>query len=138
MTHEPVLVGIDSSVDAMHALAWATEYASAVGTPLVVVHALGLLERRGAGPPVPTQAHRDEIVQHFAELVGQHCGVGALFVARDGEPLDVLQSEAAVTRASLIVVGRRGEGGTAKSLGSTSTQLVEHARRPVVVVPNVT
>jgi nucleotide-binding universal stress UspA family protein len=57
---------------------------------------------------------------------------------REGNPVTVLLETADASDASLIVVGSRGLGGfPGLQLGSTSAQVVQHARRPVVVVPDV-
>jgi nucleotide-binding universal stress UspA family protein len=56
----------------------------------------------------------------------------------DGPPALVLMRAADDENADLIVVGTRGAGGlTELVLGSTSLQLLEHAGRPVLVVPPV-
>jgi nucleotide-binding universal stress UspA family protein len=127
MTGQPVLVGVDNSDNATAALAWADAYAQAVGGRLVVVHALGLLE--GAAHP------RAEITAFYEARV-RELDPEAQFVLRDGDPVGALLAEADAIAPSLIVVGRRGEGALGPAaLGSTSTQIVERASYPVVVVP---
>jgi Universal stress protein family len=54
----------------------------------------------------------------------------------EGNPATVLMETAEAQPAGLIVVGRRGMGGFDELLlGSMSQQLVQHAVRPVSVVP---
>jgi nucleotide-binding universal stress UspA family protein len=56
---------------------------------------------------------------------------------RDGNAVTVLLTLADELDADLIVVGSRGVGGFPQLLlGSTSTQLAQHAHRPVLVVPS--
>ena len=127
MTPQPIVVGVDASNNARAALAWAYAYAAAGGRPLVVVHALGLLEAAANSRAEVTAAYEDVI----APLDGD-----VSFVLCDGEPMDVVLREADERDAALVVVGRRGEGAVgAATLGSTSTQVVERCTRPVVVVP---
>jgi nucleotide-binding universal stress UspA family protein len=57
-------------------------------------------------------------------------------VLRDGHPVQVLLDVADDVDADMIVVGSRGFGGFPQMLlGSTSTQLAQHSRRPVLIVP---
>ena len=55
---------------------------------------------------------------------------------REGSESQTILSEADGTDADVIVCGSRGRGGVARSLlGSTSTSVLHHATRPVLVVP---
>jgi len=55
---------------------------------------------------------------------------------REGSEWQTILSEADSTDADVIVCGSRGRGGVARSLlGSTSTSVLHHATRPVLVVP---
>ena len=55
---------------------------------------------------------------------------------REGTPVTSLLELADEVDADLLVVGSRGVGGfPGLLLGSTSTQVAQHARRPVVIVP---
>jgi nucleotide-binding universal stress UspA family protein len=57
-------------------------------------------------------------------------------VAWDGSESQSILSEAEATDADVIVCGSRGRGAVARSLlGSTSTRVLHHATRPVLVVP---
>src|SRR5690606_25842978 len=91
------------------------------------------------GKPVPTQAHRDEVVARFE---GTWCArldrstVASRRIARDGNAVSVLLAVADELDADVAVVGSRGIGDHPELLlGSTSTQVAQRARRPVVVVP---
>jgi len=132
-----VIVGIDSSENSTAAAEFAAELARDTGSPVVAVHALGLLERfRGGEHPVPALEQRDRVVDAFenvwcAPLVG-------LDVERrvvDGSPVTVLL-RIADQPGDVIVLGTRGAGAVSgMSLGSTSAQLVAQAPVPVVIVP---
>lgn len=133
-----VVVGVDGSANARHALDWAIALAEPVRATVVAVHALGLLDRLG-DERVPTAQHRDEIEAEFRDrwcgpLDG--AGVAEARVARDGPPADVVLAVAEEHDADLVVVGERGiGGGPARVLGSTSRRVLEGADRPVLIVP---
>lgn len=127
MTRQPVVVGVDSSPNARAALEWAAAYAAECERPLIVVHALGLLEAAATS--------RDDVTASYETALAA-LGPTASFVLRDGDPVAALLAEAHERDAATMVVGRRGEGARgAAALGSTSLQIAERADRPVVVVP---
>ena len=105
----------------------------------MVVHALGLLHRTTGGETVPSDTHREEI---RAELEQSWCaplrdaGVSYRAELLEGNPVTAILGVAEDVGADVIVVGSRGVGGFPELLlGSTSTQLAQHSRRPVVIVP---
>jgi nucleotide-binding universal stress UspA family protein len=109
-----VLIGDDGSPGAAAARAWGEALAGATGAEVVeaTVDAQTIRE-----PPAPA--------------------TGAASRRPVGEPAMALLARADEIGADLIVVGRRGAGGfEALRLGSTAHQVVEHATRPVAVVPS--
>jgi nucleotide-binding universal stress UspA family protein len=55
----------------------------------------------------------------------------------DGDPVVVMADRARAQRACFVVTGTRGRGPVRTELfGSVSTGLVQHAGRPVVLVPS--
>jgi nucleotide-binding universal stress UspA family protein len=133
-----ILVGLDGSPDARRALEWAIVLGERFDAEVLAVHAVGLLSRLWQGPPVPSQAHLEELRRVFetdwcAPLTctgGKH-----RLLLEDGPPSQVLLQIAQREQVDVIVVGSRGEGGFAElSLGSTSHQLAEHSRQPVLIV----
>ncbi|MEU9129571.1 universal stress protein [Kitasatospora sp. NPDC048540] len=145
----PIVVGTDGSAPAAQAVAFALREARLRGTRLRAVCAYeyaptqhsGFEWTAGAGPgsgPVPQQS--DLVAQAVAdsveELQRQLGGpsVDVEIVCNPGRPAQVLLD--ASEDASLLVVGSRGSGAWGRlTLGSTSTEVVHHARLPVVVVP---
>jgi nucleotide-binding universal stress UspA family protein len=135
-----IVVGVDGSPNSQVAVEWAARQARLTGAEVVAVHALGLLEKMDPeATAVPAQPHVGEIQELFetvwcAPLVGS--GVTYRTELRYGSSVPVLLEVADQTEADLIVVGSRGLGATPELLlGSTSTQVAQHSRRPVTIVP---
>jgi nucleotide-binding universal stress UspA family protein len=135
-----IVVGVDGSENAARAVEWAAGLATATGAEVIAVHALGLIEHLDGDGIVPSEPHRDEIRQRFDT---QWCapldaaGVSSRRVLRDGNAQLALLAVAEEQFADLIVVGSRGLGGFPELLlGSTSTQVAQHARCPVTIVPH--
>jgi nucleotide-binding universal stress UspA family protein len=131
---QTIAVGFDGSDDSKAAVRWAFEMADRLGSDVVLVHAVGLLQRSRI------EEVTDELRETVRRLTGE-CGFDHgrvhLHVA-NGDPCSVLlRSKDAPLGADLIVVGSRGQGEHAGLLlGSTSLQLAEHSSIPVVVVPS--
>lgn len=135
-----ILTGVDGSDDARAALDWATYVGSCLDAEIIAVHAVGLLEHLSpAGEPVDAAPHRAELERVFHEdwtAPLDADGVRGRRLLRDGPPAMVLLRVAEQEDVDLIVVGSRGVGGFPElQLGSTSTQVVQHARVPVTVLP---
>jgi nucleotide-binding universal stress UspA family protein len=132
-----VLVGVDRSEVARHALMWAGALARPLGAEVVAVHVVGLLERlqttsAGSG----TDGH-DELAEALATWCAPLDQFGIRWRSRllEGSPVPVLLAAVDEEGAELVVVGSRGGGGFPElRLGSTSHQLAEHAHRPVLIV----
>lgn len=133
-----IVVGVDGSANAAHALDWAITLARPHGARITAVHALGLLDRL-AHERVTTADHREEITDEFTRVWCAALDAEGLDADRrvlDGPPADVILATAAATGADLVVVGERGIGaGAAAELGSTSRRVLESAAVPVLVVP---
>lgn len=125
---ERIVVGVDGSPGAQHALAWALEEARLREADVRLLHALAA---------TPTDYPEDglALLSRVLETAGgAPPGVEVERVARFGSAVGLLVEESA--EAALIVVGTRGRGGFAGLvLGSVSQQTVQHAKCPVVVVP---
>ena len=135
-----IVVGVDGSENATHALDWAVAIARPHGARITAVHALGLLDRL-AHERVATGTHREEITEEFARdwcAALDDAGVPDERIVVDGPPADVILTTAAERGADLVVVGERGTGGAAPELGSTSRRVLESATVPVLVVPRPT
>lgn len=127
-----LVVGVDGSDSAEHALDWAADQADLEGLDLSVAHVVRL-DHTGSEthPPV----HGAEVVLRRAKerVARTHPEVDVQTVLLAGEAGEVLRS--ASSHAALVVVGSRGRGQVRSVLlGSVGATLVRGATCPVVVV----
>ena len=137
---ERIVVGVDGSPTARHALAWAIDAARDHGAAVEVVHAWHPAVMDPAHVPLvgavdqveeTAQAVLDEILATADTdgLTGPVTGTLAFGTGAQAV-LDAAES------AQLVVVGSRQQRAVGEFLlGSTSQQVVHHASVPVVVVP---
>ena len=139
-----VVVGIDGSHHASHALDWAMAEAGLRKTDLTVIAVNSVPAGYWTGRPSPVgpDAERVEEVRTSAQdavdkaaaALGGQQPKSVSVVALSGFPAQTLIE--ASESSDLVVVGGRGVGGFgALFLGSVSNQVVHHAKCPVVVVP---
>lgn len=137
----PVVVGVDGSVSAQGALAWATAAASSRRCPLRIVHTytLPLLgsapDMTAVGDPtVQLRSAADWILaeaETYARDLAPHIKITRELFIAGAAPTLLSQAQ----DAELVVVGSRGIGGFRGLLvGSVSTTVAAHAPCPVVVV----
>ena len=130
----PIVVGVDHSGAALHALAFAFEQAAARAVPLLVVR---------AWLPPAAGHHLDTLPAIIADerrnLIEQLDRWQEKFPSVDATPTVLVDHPArALTDASrdaqLVVVGTRGHAFRGTLLGSVSRHLVQHAASSVAVV----
>ncbi len=123
-----VVVGVDGSEAAVRAAVYAAEQAQRRGVRLQIVHV------------TPADDGADEsatrLVEAAADAARQATGLTDVSTAVvDDHPVDGLVALSA--EAALLVVGTRGMGGVAGLfLGSTAGSVVQHARCPVIALPD--
>lgn len=136
-----ILVGVDGSPDSDRALAAAAELAAQTHHDLVAVHvthipALAAADPAWAGAVVSAL---DETVDHChmtCEVTLATATVPWTFDVRHGDPATELLQAGIDHNAVCIVVGRHGHRRlTHRLLGSVTNRLVQHADRPILVVP---
>ncbi|MFL6123616.1 universal stress protein [Actinophytocola sp.] len=140
-TEHPVVVGVDGSASALHAVRWAAREAERRGVPLRLVHVCHLMPVRHPRQVSPPPEYRDAVLEqgrHWlneASEAARHAAPG-LAVATDlqaGIATDVLIAESRT--AQLMVLGSRGLGGfTSMLVGSVAVALSAHGHCPVVVM----
>ena len=140
--HRPrVVVGVDGSVDAKRALAWAAEEAHVREASLEVVHAWSVPYVDAypyAAPSLDPGVFEEAGARTLDAAVDSIDTTGlALPVERilaNGEPASVIVDGS--KGADLVVLGSRGRGHIGGLLlGSVSQHVAHHATCPVVIVP---
>ena len=135
-----LVVGVDGSDHAEHALRWAIAEARLRGARLHVVTTWSLPSALYGPIGVATydeaagelRANADRIA-HAAVETARGAGVDADAVVRQAHAADALIETS--READLLVVGSRGHGGfTGLLLGSVSAQCAHHAACPVVII----
>ena len=132
-----IVVGIDGSPEAQHALTFAADLATTVGAELVVANAAGpggVMHPRDVEPNVDLDARRQHVEQWCAPLEDRDLPYRIAVVAGDARTalLDVADDRS----ADLLIVGSRGLGPVANLLlGSVATSLAQHSELPVMIVP---
>jgi nucleotide-binding universal stress UspA family protein len=140
-----IVVGIDGSHNASHALEWAMTEATIRKDPLTVIAVHSVPASYWTGAPVELPGDQgmiaeirktaEAVVAKAAEKLGADQPESVTVTAVSGFPAKVLVD--ASGSADLLVVGARGGGGFGQLvLGSVSNQVVHHAQCPVVIVPS--
>jgi nucleotide-binding universal stress UspA family protein len=140
--HGRVLVGLDGSLEAQEALAFAVDEAVARGVELDAVYVWNVLEVRDMGPIIPDGYDAAEEQEKALRLLteateGWSDRYPDLTVNRrlvhGLDPVEAIARES--DGAGLVVVGSRGHGGfLGLRLGSTVDGLIRYANAPVAVV----
>ncbi|HEX3611157.1 MAG TPA: universal stress protein [Sporichthyaceae bacterium] len=127
-----VVVGVDDSEAASHALGWAVGTARRQGSELVLVTAVPL---PGASIGfVPPPLDPPELSPERAAVLNEFLPGRWRYLTRNGEAEAELIAVAHELKADAIVVGRARHP-SRHMLGSVASRLVRHADTPVVVVP---
>jgi nucleotide-binding universal stress UspA family protein len=140
-----IVVGIDGSHHSTRALEWALKEAALQHAALTVLTVHSVAASPWTGNPVILGADSEdqekllraaeELTAKVTQELGDSRPDSVTVRAIAGFPAKELIE--ASKDADLVVVGSRGAGGFAKlMMGSISSQLVEHAHSPVVVVPS--
>lgn len=144
MTETAIVVGVDGSEGADHALHWARQRADRSSAHVYAVMGWDvppfMFSPSPMGVPVPPiEVIRDTARQQLADAAARAGGEGATFTAvlREEGPVTALLEEARDHDADLIVVGTRGLGAIRRVLlGSVSSRITADAPCPVAVVPD--
>jgi nucleotide-binding universal stress UspA family protein len=142
-TMKPILLATDGSPIAAEAAAKAIELALALNAPLVVATVWQVVYEPigiGFGPVIPDldQVGHDKALEVVGQAAQQThaAGIETKAVVRRGVPAHEICALAEAEDAQLIVLGSHGWGAMRRMVfGSVSTNVLHHARRPVLVVP---
>jgi nucleotide-binding universal stress UspA family protein len=142
--HRAILVGVDGSAAALHAVRWAAHDAALRNVPLTLVHVVNAPVPGWSQVPVPPGFRRwqenraggfiDSAIKVAEESAGERGSLqidSKVFCSATVPTLVDLSKQ-----AEMVVVGYRGHGGVLAStfLGSVSSGLVYHAHCPVAVI----
>jgi nucleotide-binding universal stress UspA family protein len=137
--HDKIIVGVDGSAGAEHALRWAVDEADRRHAKVVVLHAFDVngpagLYSGAVFDEESVQESGQEILDQAVAHLGPEAPAGLELRCVRGTASKALID--AGEEADLVVVGTRGLGGFGRLLlGSVSSQLAHHAPCPVVIVP---
>jgi nucleotide-binding universal stress UspA family protein len=136
---ERIVVGVDDSEDARHALIWAVDEADLWGVELHVVHAWSYAytvhDRASAEARDTTRVEAARVLDRAVEMARERAGsdVTSELIATTPVPalLDLVRD------GDVLVLGSRGRGAIKSALfGSTVNSVLDHTAVPTVVVPH--
>jgi nucleotide-binding universal stress UspA family protein len=141
MASRPIVVGVDGSEQALHAVGWAAREAAWRKAPLRIISVSAMPSRMRPYSATPATV-ADNLRKMSARALStalaraQEVAPGLLADADlvTGAPVQALTASG--SGASMLVLGARGAGGfSAMVLGSVSRYVAAHAPCPVVVAP---
>ena len=134
-----VLFCTDFSRNADHAFEVASDFASAAGAHLSVIHVIprDRGESRNSQPSEQEATRESEMRTLLERTYGSRAVVPTQVTVRHGHVVEEILRFAAETNARLIVVGARGLDRLAGLIGggSVADHVVKNAKVPVLVVP---
>jgi nucleotide-binding universal stress UspA family protein len=141
-TPRRIVVGTDGSENSLAAIKWAMHEGSLRGVAVDVIHSwqfTPMADPIGVAvipPSTDLQAAAQKVLTTaMNKVANERKGVIVHELVVQGSAVSTLLD--AGRNAELLVVGRRGHGGfIGLLLGSVATQVVNHAKCPVVVVGN--
>lgn len=140
MNLERIVLGVDGSEGAGHAIEWCLDLARRLDSRILAVHALSpLADWVLTMPPFDAGAWRELATRRFREewcKPLRESDVPHELLLVDDFPVPGLIRIAEERLADLILVGAHGHSGFRdRVVGSTSLRLVQRAHVPVLVVP---
>jgi nucleotide-binding universal stress UspA family protein len=137
-----ILAGVDESVTALRAGAYAAGLARRQGARLVAVYVQApgsymITSSAGASVLAAEAEAHGEIAKELSAQVDERArelGVAMTFITTQGDPFHEISRIAQETRADAIVVGASLKAGH-RLLGSLAVRLVRAGKWPVTVVP---
>lgn len=133
-----IVVGVDGSQTSKAALRWAVKLAPALGCTVEAITAWEfpvIVTMAGGGVLPGTWVPEDDAKRVLEEAIGDAVpGADIRAVIAEGHPANVLVE--ASNHAEMLIVGSRGLGGFRGALlGSVSSAVSQHAKCPVLVIP---
>lgn len=139
MSFRRILIALDDSAIAAHAVEVGTELATALKAQAALVYVvdptLGF-QPDGGIPAAEWAATLNREGQSFLATAAQRTGEPLAWqFLREGQPADQILAAAREWDADVIVIGTHGRSGVSRLvLGSTAESVVRHAPCPVLVI----
>jgi len=138
-----ILIPTDFSVNADHALKYASLLGKAMNANLILLHVyIPPITRANAAYPLITEeigrmkSEATEKLHKMASALSEDYGISCEHRVRMGSPVGEIASEAENSHADLIVMGTLGASGLTKIIfGSNTALVIEKATCPVLAVP---
>lgn len=134
-----IVIGVDGSEFSLQALAWVQELAKSLPEKSFhLVHAYQPVipvtaSVHSVGPALDSARHAGESI--MAPIASKMEGLRTQIHVRQGSPARAVLEVAKEVQADLLAVGRRGLNPAASALlGSASSEILHHGKRPVLVV----
>ncbi len=134
----PLLVGVDSSENAQHALSWSAEIAERLGMSIVLAHASSPLLGLGMSlPPFDYEQYRESVKQTVTNWARDLNGVVEDTRVIEDDAAEGLLLLAGEIKPSFLVLGAHPRRHwTPNVLGSTTAKVLHSATIPVAVIPD--
>ncbi len=141
--HQAILVPLDGSASAEHALPWAMSVAQQNGAPLHLVRVHVPPAPLMVGSELASDVMLDAAIRkieaaYLDETAGKIGKVGTIpvhFSLLEGGAADAIDDHAKAINADLIVITSHGRGPFARFwLGSVADKIIRHAPAPILVV----
>ena len=139
MSFRRILIALDDSAIAAHALEVGSDLATALKAQAALVHAVDpalAFQPDGGIPAAEWVATLKREGQAFLATAAQRTGEPPAWqFLREGKPPDQILAAAREWEADVIVIGTHGRSGVSRLvLGSTAESVVRHAPCPVLVI----
>ena len=138
MSFRRILIALDDSAIAAHAVEVGLQLASALKAQVALVHVVDppAIQPDSGIPAVEWAATLKREGQAFLATTAQRADQPPAWqFLREGKPADQILSAAREWDADVIVIGTHGRSGVSRLvLGSTAESVVRHASCPVLVI----
>jgi nucleotide-binding universal stress UspA family protein len=132
----PILVGVDWSEGARHALEWTALIARSSGSPVTLLHSIPFCNGLQTVSASDLERHRTVVTGSVDRWAERLDGLRHDTRVLDGDPAVSILTVAGEISPGLIIVGSHGAGRfSSRLLGSVATKVLHTTKGPVAIVP---